>query len=134
MHTLRFVHPLQNELQQLLMCFTSSHLFLCFIEILSKNGPPFFVHSQKSTDHRTKFRHKNQRWNLSGVWLCGAPQHCGWMPIISSCPKWGFLLEMMILLICWKCLLEMMILLEMKVFNFVKLDLFVFFPKKEHLS
>ena len=94
MHTLRFVHPLQNELQQLLMCFTSSHLFLCFIEILSKNGPPFFVHSQKSTDHRTKFRHKNQHVDLSGVWLCGAPQHC------CGCPSFHhFIMSKMVIFV-----------------------------------
>ena len=51
---------------------------------------PIFRSLTKSTDHRTKPSKKTV--DLSGVWLCGAPFRTAENPIISSCPKWWFLL------------------------------------------
>lgn len=73
MPTLRFVHPLQNELQQLLMCFTSSHLFLCFIEILSKRSP-IFCSLTKINGSPNQISSKNQRWTSLE---CGFVEHLG---------------------------------------------------------
>ena len=57
---------LQNELQLLLICFTSSHFFVDAFESLLKTAP-FLV------NNRPKNPWKLLELYLSGVWLCGAP-------------------------------------------------------------